>query len=213
MPRAASPQPPPQPTYAQTQASQSRPASRAAPSSRAVSPQPAFRQSYDRPSSSRGSEKALSIAAPSERGEGSVYGGSVRGRGNAARPQSSYYGGSGSSEFNFNGGGGGGSSVRAESRVRSKSLAEPKQYNRDGRIILNYCKSTEITSPEVGMRANMNTARAMYSYNAQIPEELGFQKGDILAVLRLQDDGWWEAEAVGKNGRPGLVPSNYLQAC
>ncbi|KAH3917993.1 hypothetical protein HBI56_177760 [Parastagonospora nodorum] len=194
MPRAASPQPPPQPTYAQTQASQSRPASRAAPSSRAVSPQPAFRQSYDRPSSSRGSEKALSIAAPSERGEGSVYGGSVRGRGNAARPQSSYYGGSGSSEFNFNGGGGGGSSVRAESRVRSKSLAEPKQYNRDGRIILNY-------------------SRAMYSYNAQIPEELGFQKGDILAVLRLQDDGWWEAEAVGKNGRPGLVPSNYLQAC
>jgi hypothetical protein len=53
----------------------------------------------------------------------------------------------------------------------------------------------------------------MYNYNAQIPEELGFQKGDILAVLRLQDDGWWEAEAVGKTGRPGLVPSNYLQAC
>ena len=38
------------------------------------------------------------------------------------------------------------------------------------------------------------TARAMYSYAAQIPEELGFQKGDILAVLRLQDDGWWEAD-------------------
>jgi len=81
---------------------------------------------------------ALSIAAPSERGEGSVYGGSQRGRGNA-RPQSSYYGGSGASEFG-GGAGGGGSSVRAESRVRSKSLAEPKQYNRDGRIILNYCK-------------------------------------------------------------------------
>jgi hypothetical protein len=53
----------------------------------------------------------------------------------------------------------------------------------------------------------------MYSYTAQIPEELAFQKGDILAVLRLQDDGWWEAEVVGKNGRPGLVPSNYLQPC
>jgi hypothetical protein len=65
--------------------------------------------------------------AGSERGDGSVYGGSQRGR-----PQSSYYGG---------GGGGSGSSVRAESRVRSKSLAEPKNYNRDGRIILNYCKS------------------------------------------------------------------------
>jgi hypothetical protein len=149
MPRAASPQPPPpQPTYAQQ--SQSRPASRAAPVSRAVSPQPAFRQqSFDRPSSSHSNNKALSIAAPSERGEGSVYGGSQRGRGSTARPQSSYYGGSGVSEFDFaagaGGGGGGGSSVRAESRVRSKSLAEPKQYNRDGRIILNYCKSSLLT--------------------------------------------------------------------
>ena len=105
--------------------------------------------------------------------------------------------------------------MRAESRVRSKSLAEPKQYNRDGRIILNYCKSLIIYTPEwkSEQEANNDTARAMYSYAAQIPEELGFQKGDILAVLRLQDDGWWEAEAVGKNGRPGLVPSNYLQAC
>ncbi|KAH6616633.1 hypothetical protein C7974DRAFT_48576 [Boeremia exigua] len=170
MPRAVSPQPP-QPAYAQ-----SRPGSRAAPSSRAVSPQPAFRQSNDRPASSH-SAAAMSMAG-SERGDGSVYNGSVRGR-----PQSSYYGGGGS-----------GSSVRAESRVRSKSLAEPKNYNRDGRIILNY-------------------SRAMYTYTAQIPEELAFQKGDILAVLRIQDDGWWEAEVMGKNGRPGLVPSNYLQPC
>src|SRR5690242_16603913 len=120
MPRAASPQPP-QPAYAQ-----SRPGSRAAPSSRAVSPQPAFRQSNDRPPSSH-SAAAMSMAG-SERGDGSVYGGSIRGR-----PQSSYYGG----------GGGSGSSVRAESRVRSKSLAEPKNYNKDGRIILNYCKWSE----------------------------------------------------------------------
>lgn len=63
-------------------------------------------------------------------------------------------------------------------------------------------------------------ARAMYSYSAAIPEELSFSKGDILAVLRLQDDGWWEAEVAKsvKTGgqRPGvigLVPSNYLQRC
>jgi hypothetical protein len=55
-------------------------------------------------------------------------------------------------------------------------------------------------------------ARALYSYNAAIPEELGFSKGDILAVLRLQDDGWWEAEVTGSRGHPGLVPSNYLQS-
>ena len=54
----------------------------------------------------------------------------------------------------------------------------------------------------------------MYTYSAAIPEELSFAKGDVLAVLRLQDDGWWEAEVSGrKGGRPGLVPSNYLQQC
>lgn len=54
----------------------------------------------------------------------------------------------------------------------------------------------------------------MYLYTAAIPEELSFAKGDILAVLRLQDDGWWEAEVVGKgNAGCGLVPSNYLKAC
>lgn len=136
MPRAASPQPP-QPAFAAQSRPQSRPQSRAAPTSRAVSPQPQFRQSYDRPSSSKGSDMALQLApAASERGEGSVYGGSQRGRGNA-RPQSSYYGGSGGSDIGLNGSG---SSVRGESRVRSKSLAEPKNYNSQGRVILNYCK-------------------------------------------------------------------------
>lgn len=52
-------------------------------------------------------------------------------------------------------------------------------------------------------------------YQAAIPEELGFAKGDILAVLRHQDDGWWEAEIHSGQGvgRGGLVPSNYLQPC
>lgn len=60
---------------------------------------------------------------------------------------------------------------------------------------------------------NSNLARALYMYQAAIPEELGFAKGDVLAVLRHQDDGWWEAEVHNSNGRIGLVPSNYLQAC
>ncbi|KIW65472.1 hypothetical protein PV04_07730 [Phialophora macrospora] len=63
----------------------------------------------------------------------------------------------------------------------------------------------------------LHYARAMYSYTAAIPEELSFSKGDILAVLRLQDDGWWEAEVKesvrGIKGGIGLVPSNYLQRC
>ncbi|WPG99370.1 septation protein imp2 [Acrodontium crateriforme] len=79
-------------------------------------------------------------------------------------------------------------------RHRSQSVGAQKQFTRDGRPIIQY-------------------ARAMYMYQAAIAEELSFAKGDVLAVLRHQDDGWWEAEVVGKNERPGLVPSNYLKAC
>ncbi|KAI9673126.1 MAG: hypothetical protein M1817_002988 [Caeruleum heppii] len=113
------------------------------------------------------------------------YGGSQRHRG---RPSvngrpMSYYGGDGGREATPHGG-----------RVRSKSMASGRQFTRDGRPILHF-------------------ARALYMYQAAIPEELSFAKGEMLAVLRLQDDGWWEAEVVGKRGRPGLVPSNYLQQC
>ncbi|KAK2013877.1 hypothetical protein LZ32DRAFT_557168 [Colletotrichum eremochloae] len=90
---------------------------------------------------------------------------------------------------------GGGPPGQGDSRQRSKSVADPsRQYTRDGRPILHF-------------------ARALYMYQAAIPEELGFSKGDLLAVLRHQDDGWWEAEVHGSNGRMGLVPSNYLQPC
>ncbi|GME25614.1 Fps/Fes/Fer/CIP4-like protein [Neofusicoccum parvum] len=79
-------------------------------------------------------------------------------------------------------------------RVRSRSVAADARYTKDGRPIMHY-------------------SRAMYMYQAQIPEELSFNKGDILAITREQDDGWWEAEVVSKPGRVGLVPSNYLQNC
>jgi hypothetical protein len=49
----------------------------------------------------------------------------------------------------------------------------------------------------------MRIARALYVYQAAIPEELGFAKGD----------GLWEATVHGGNGLVGLVPSNYLQPC
>ncbi|KAL2187310.1 hypothetical protein L209DRAFT_686324 [Thermothelomyces heterothallicus CBS 203.75] len=85
--------------------------------------------------------------------------------------------------------------VQAGSRMRSRSVAaDPNRYTRDGRPILHF-------------------ARALYMYQAAIPEELGFAKGDILAILRHQDDGWWEATVQGGSGQVGLVPSNYLQPC
>ncbi|TVY33034.1 Septation protein [Lachnellula subtilissima] len=147
---------------------------------RAVSPAP-FRE-QERPGSSHmGGEMSIQLAPGQIEGYGSQGRGSGRSGGSGSARPLSYYGG-------------GGSQVGSASRQRSKSVADVRQFNREGRPILHF-------------------ARAMYMYQAAIPEELSFAKGDILAVLRLQDDGWWEAEVAGKNGRPGLVPSNYLQNC
>ncbi|RDW72051.1 putative proline-serine-threonine phosphatase-interacting protein 2 [Coleophoma crateriformis] len=142
---------------------------------RAVSPAP-YRD--DRPGSGQ-NDMSMQLAQPSDGwGSQSSRGGGRR-QGSGSRPMSSYYGSG---------------QITPASRQRSKSVADVRQFTRDGRPILHF-------------------ARAMYMYQAAIPEELSFAKGDILAVLRLQDDGWWEAEVAGKNGRPGLVPSNYLQNC
>ncbi|KAK3064026.1 hypothetical protein LTS18_010816 [Coniosporium uncinatum] len=161
---------------------------------------------YSRPNSSRGETLALQLApspaavhsqggAPLQQGSGGGgggYGGSVRGR-----PVSSYHSGGGGAPGSAGSMGAAGAAAvdaGAVARVRSKSVAEQRMVARDGRAILHY-------------------ARAMYMYQAAIPEELSFAKGDILAVMRHQDDGWWEAEVTGKKGRAGLVPSNYLQNC
>ncbi|KAH6842854.1 hypothetical protein B0I37DRAFT_383033 [Chaetomium sp. MPI-CAGE-AT-0009] len=121
--------------------------------------------------------------------DGGGYGGSMRGRHNRSNTATSMsmrgmslYEGAGPVQ------------PAGGSRVRSKSVADPNRYTRDGRPILHF-------------------ARALYMYQPAIPEELGFAKGDVLAILRHQDDGWWEATVQGGAGQVGLVPSNYLQPC
>ncbi|KAK3724072.1 formin-binding protein [Vermiconidia calcicola] len=100
------------------------------------------------------------------------------------RPQSQYYP---STEAVYG-------ATQVASKTRSQSVGAQRQMTKNGQPIVHY-------------------ARAMYMYQAAIPEELSFAKGDVLAVTRHQDDGWWEAEVMGKSGAPGLVPSNYLKNC
>ncbi|KAI9792031.1 MAG: hypothetical protein M1833_001280 [Piccolia ochrophora] len=168
----------------------SRPRSNTASPAKRGSDQGSFRTSdQHRPGSSGSHDSQLQLAPAQGAAPEESYGGSQRSRGRPgtnARP-TSYYGREGPDAY-------GGPPAQQNSRMRSKSVADGRSYTPEGRPILHY-------------------ARAMYMYQAAIPEELSFAKGDILAVLRLQDDGWWEAEVTGKQGRPGLVPSNYLLNC
>ena len=140
----------------------------------------------------------------------SRYGDSGSGRNpQQMRPQSSY--GGDAYQHGGYGGGGGGSQVRRE---RSKSMGPPPR----GPSVLHYGKKLPPNRSVNELILTDDKARALYSYAAAIPEELTFAKGDILAVLRLQDDGWWEAQVKesvkgSRVGDLGLVPSNYLQKC
>ncbi|BFZ65236.1 formin-binding protein [Saitoella coloradoensis] len=81
-------------------------------------------------------------------------------------------------------------------RSRSKSVVEPSrqggQFTDDGQEIMGY-------------------VRALYDYKAAMAEEIGFNKNDVLMVLRKQPDGWWEGEVVEptRKRERGLFPSNY----
>jgi hypothetical protein len=81
------------------------------------------------------------------------------------------------------------SSVDMRSRSRQSNPGYPTQ-SRDGRPIIRY-------------------SRAAYDYRAAIPEEVSFRKGDIMLVMRMQEDGWWDVEVLN-SGRAGLAPSNFL---
>jgi hypothetical protein len=49
----------------------------------------------------------------------------------------------------------------------------------------------------------------MFVFSPENPDELPFQKGDIISVLEKNDDGWWRGEL---NGKTGMFPSNYTTA-
>ena len=53
--------------------------------------------------------------------------------------------------------------------------------------------------------------RANYPFNSKDPEELEFQKGDLLDIIDKSEDDpdWWIAR--NANGEKGLIPRNYVE--
>ncbi len=60
-------------------------------------------------------------------------------------------------------------------------------------------------------KAVICTVVALYPFNSGNPEELAFNKGDILEIIdQPQDDpDWWEARMT--DGITGLIPRNYVE--
>ncbi|TMW62358.1 hypothetical protein Poli38472_009851 [Pythium oligandrum] len=54
-------------------------------------------------------------------------------------------------------------------------------------------------------------AIALYDYEPEEADELGFQEGECIRVTLVQDDGWWKGYVLDVPQRIGLFPSNYVQ--
>ena len=50
---------------------------------------------------------------------------------------------------------------------------------------------------------------AIYAYVKIREDELSFNEGDVIYVVKKNDDGWWEG-IVGE-GDSGLFPGNYVE--
>ena len=50
--------------------------------------------------------------------------------------------------------------------------------------------------------------RAMFDFDAQGPDELGFRKGDMIRVTQRVDDSWWRGEL---GGQEGMFPVTYVE--
>lgn len=54
----------------------------------------------------------------------------------------------------------------------------------------------------------VQTAKALYAYDAASGDELSFAEGDSLQIVDSTDPSWWKAE---KGGVIAVVPATYLE--
>ena len=76
---------------------------------------------------------------------------------------------------------------------QSSQMSEPPQPVQPGWVPKNY----------------LERVTAIYDYAADKDDELSFNEGATIYVLKKNDDGWWEGVM---NGVTGLFPGNYVEA-
>lgn len=57
---------------------------------------------------------------------------------------------------------------------------------------------------------NYKRAKAAWAYSGSAPDDLSFQKGDIIVILAEENADWWRGEVIGSQRPAGLFPSNHV---
>ncbi|KAM9361035.1 vinexin isoform 2-T2 [Symphorus nematophorus] len=70
-------------------------------------------------------------------------------------------------------------------------------------------RPTPIKSPTLQV-LDYGEAVALFNFNADLPVELSFRKGEVIDITRRVDDKWLEGRISGTS-RSGIFPANYVQ--
>ena len=80
------------------------------------------------------------------------------------------------------------------------------------RVLYFICSFHKIVDPSNVPGTGVELLKALYSYDALTEEELSFQEGAIIELLRTDDngvdDGWWEGRYLGQ---VGVFPSLLVE--
>ena len=68
--------------------------------------------------------------------------------------------------------------------------------------------TTSSAAPGSSTAPSVGKCRALYSYSANMYDELSIQPGDMINIHDKQPDGWWLGEL---DGTVGIFPATYVE--
>lgn len=78
-----------------------------------------------------------------------------------------------------------------------------------GDHVVSAAGSDEAPDDDASPRQVLAQARALHDFDAQNPDELSFQRGELLRVLSYESDEWWRGERC--DGTRGIFPATYVE--
>ncbi|XP_025790207.1 abl interactor 2 isoform X10 [Puma concolor] len=85
----------------------------------------------------------------------------------------------------------------------------PEDYEEEEAAVVEYSDPYAEEDPPWAPRSYLEKVVAIYDYTKDKEDELSFQEGAIIYVIKKNDDGWYEGVM---NGVTGLFPGNYVES-
>ncbi|XP_051760873.1 abl interactor 2a isoform X11 [Ctenopharyngodon idella] len=85
----------------------------------------------------------------------------------------------------------------------------PEEYEEEESSVVEYSDPYAEEDPPWAPQTYLEKVVAIYDYTQDKEDELSFQEGAIIYVIKKNDDGWYEGVM---SGTTGLFPGNYVES-